>query len=398
VKSAAAVVGQSEAAYLPSVTGTAQYTREHVSTDVRDSPTLNSTFTDHATEGTAALTWLLIDFGGRSATLNSSRLLLSAARASQDQELQNAFANVAKDYFTASVADAKVESTHRIEAAATQTLEAATARVAKGVAAITDQLQANTAHAQAAYERAKAENDRRAALGTLAIEINVPPDESFSVQKSDLEPLPELRFTHSVQDHLVEDAIRTSPRVVSADAQWKAALARTREVRAAGLPTLSMVGQMNYSTRPVSASLGQEEQPAKTRDNYIGLKLSVPLFEGFSRTYQVREAEAQSEAQEQTLRDIKRTVAVAVWSSYQTLQSDTDNLRNTDTVVQSARESFTAVEQRYQLGVGNILELLDSQNRLANAEQQFIQAQFEWRNARIQLALSVGRLDTSDLH
>jgi outer membrane protein len=96
--------------------------------------------------------------------------------------------------------------------------------------------------------------------------------------------------------------------------------------------------------------------------------------------------------QEQGLRDAQQQVAVTVWLSVQTLQTDTENLRNTDVVLQSAMQAFGAAQHRYQSGVGNILELLSAQSTLAASEQQSIQAQLDWRTARLQLAASLGRL------
>jgi outer membrane protein len=104
------------------------------------------------------------------------------------------------------------------------------------------------------------------------------------------------------------------------------------------------------------------------------------------------QAEAQAEVQEQGLRDVQQQVAVGIWSSVQTLQTDTENLRNTDVVLQSARQAFDAGQHRYRLGVGNILELLSAQNTLSPAEQQWIQARLDWRTARLQLAASLGTL------
>jgi hypothetical protein len=100
-----------------------------------------------------------------------------------------------------------------------------------------------------------------------------------------------------------------------------------------------------------TASLGQPELPAITRDNYIGMKLTVPIFEGFYRHYRIQEAQADADEKEQNLRDIKRRVASGVWSSYETLQSASENLRNADTLLRSAQESFEAIRYRYQSGV-----------------------------------------------
>jgi outer membrane protein len=323
--------------------------------------------------------------------VKNSQQLLVAAQANQDATLQAVFANTAKDYYTAQAADANAQSKRRIESAAQKSLEAATARVGRGIAPITDQLQANTAYAQAVYDRAKAEGDARTALGMLAIDMSVSPDESLTLPEMDSGALPDTSFVHAVQD-LLAQAKQMHPKVLAAAAQWQAALANIHFVRAQGLPTVQLVGESDHSNQPESASLGQPELPAQSRENFIGLKIQIPLFEGFGRGYQIRQAEAQADVQEQGLRDAQQQVAIGVWSSVQTLQTDTENLRNTDSVLQSARQAFEAAQHRYQLGVGNILELLSAQNTFSAAEQQRIQAQLDWRTARLQLAASLGQL------
>jgi outer membrane protein len=396
IKAAAAVLGQSKAAYLPTLSADAQYLHQHDVTDVTGAPDLRSNYTEGVNTETVSLTWLLYDFGGRSASLKGSREMLMAARATQDATLQAVVANTAKDFYQAQAAKAKVDSTLRVESSAQQSLEAATARVSKGVAPITDRLQANTALAQAVYERAKAEGDYRTALGTLAIDMSVPPDEQFLMPEMDQGALPDASFGLAVHD-LLDSAIQNHPKVASARAQWQAALSNVDVVRAQGLPTLQVIGEADRSNQPISASLGQPELPALTRQNYIGVKIQIPLFEGFARGYQIAQAQAQAAEQEQGLRDAEQQVALSIWSSVQLLQTNTDNLRNTDAVLQSARQAFDATQHRYQLGVGNILELLSVQSTMASAEQQRIQAQSDWRTARIQLAASLGQLEMGAL-
>jgi outer membrane protein len=391
IKAAAAGLGQSKAAYLPTLDAAAQYVHQRDMTDVSGAPALHSDYTQGVNSETISMGWVLYDFGARSASLKSSRELLLAAQASQDATLQAVFANTAKDYFGAQAANAKVRSALRIESAAGESLEAATARVNKGVAPITDRLQADTALAQAVYERAKAEGNYRTALGTLAVDMSLSADELLRIPEADQDALPNTDFVLAAHD-LLEKAIQMHPKVLVAEAQWQAALSNIDVVRAKGLPTIQLVGEADRSNQPVSASLGQPELPALTRQNYIGLKIQIPLFAGFGHTYEIRQAEAEAEEQEQGLRDARQQVALSVWSSYQTLQTDTQNLRNTDVVLQSAEQAFDAAQHRYQSGVGNILELLSVLNTLAMAEQQRIQANLDWRTARLQLAASLGQL------
>jgi outer membrane protein len=391
IKSAAAVVGQSKAAYLPTLTATSQYNRQHYDTQIADAPQLQSGFTSDVNTESLSLSWVLYDFGGRAASLKSSQALLTAARANENMTLQSVFSNAAKDYYAAQAARAKVESAGRSKSTAQQSLDAAIARVNKGVAPITDQLQTDTALAQAIYDLAKAESDYRIALGTLATDMGDAPDEPLILPGMDGGALPDTEFVRAVHE-LIQEAQKTHPSVVAAEAQWQAALAKLSAVRAQGLPTVSLQVEADRSNQPISASLGEPEYPAVTHDNYVGVKVTIPLFEGFNREYLIRQAQADAQQQAQSLRDAQQQIALGVWSSFQTLEADTDNLHNTDAVLQSAQSAFDAIQHRYRSGVGSILEVLSVQKGLAIAEQQRIQALLDWRTARLQLAASLGQL------
>jgi outer membrane protein len=391
INGAAANVALSRSAYLPTLGADVKGVYQHNETQATNAPQLQTNYTKLVNEETLSLGWVLYDFGARSASAKNSKALLLAAQANRDSTLQSVFASTAKDYFTAQAANANVLSKRRIESAAREILEAATARVNKGAAPITDQLQAKTALAQAIYERAKSEGDSRSAIGALAVDMSLSPEEALSLPELDAGALPDTSFVRAVHD-LLEDARETHPKILAAAAQLQAALANVRFERAQGRPSVQLVGEIDRSNQPVSASLGQPELPARTRENYIGIKIAIPIFDGFRRDSQVRQAEAQADVEEQGLRDAQQQVAVSIWSSVQTLQTDTENLRNTDVILQSAQQTFEATQHRYQSGVGNILELLNAQSTVAASEQQSIQAQLEWRTARLQLAASLGRL------
>jgi outer membrane protein len=391
IQGAAANVAMSNSAYLPTLGANVKDVYQNNVTQVTGAPELQSNYTKIINEETLSLGWVLYDFGARSASVRNSKTLLLAAEANRDATLQSVFASTAKDYFAAQAASANVSARRRIEFAAREVLDAATARVNKGVAPITDQLQAKTALAQAVYERAKSEGDSRTAIGALAVDMSLSPEEALSLTEMDSGALPDTRFVRAVHD-LLEEARETHPKVLAAAAQLQAALANVHFVRAQGRPAVQLVGLIDRSNQPVSASLGQPELPARTRENYVGIKIEIPIFDGFRRDSQIRQAEAQADVQEQGLRDAQQQVAVGIWSSVQTLQTDTENLRNTDVVLLSAKEAFEAAQHRYQSGVGNILELLSAQSTVAASEQQWIQAQLDWRTARLQLAASLGRL------
>ncbi|MDU0780272.1 TolC family protein, partial [Pseudomonas aeruginosa] len=67
----------------------------------------------------------------------------------------------------------------------------------------------------------------------------------------------------------------------------------------------------------------------RERDRSIGLQLNIPLFEGFERTYQVRNALALREASEAELADTEQQVSLEVWNNYQSLSVETRSLART---------------------------------------------------------------------
>ena len=120
VKSAAAGLGSAKSAYLPQLDGTATAGHERNRTEVSGPQDLNSDYSQSVNEEALQLTWVLFDFGGRSAAVKNSRQLLLAAQANQNSILQAAFANTAKDYYAAQAAAARVQSARRIEAGSTE--------------------------------------------------------------------------------------------------------------------------------------------------------------------------------------------------------------------------------------------------------------------------------------
>ncbi|NKI70723.1 TolC family protein [Collimonas pratensis] len=397
VKIQAAQVGAAKAAYLPTLSGSVQAIKDRSTSQGTNVVPFYVASDSTYHNDTLTLNWVLYDFGLRSATVDNAEKMLISAMASQDNVLQTVFATAVKDYYAAVVAQKNIQATTEIAADAKHVLDAASMRVQKGVAAISDQLQAKTAYSQALFNRNKAEGDWQSALGTLAIDMGQRPDNSVVLIEPDSAAMPESELVHSVRD-LLQTAQKTHPSLIAARADMEAAQANERMVRAQGRPSVSLVGRYNTNNQSQSSGVGQPYIGANGRDRYLGVQVDIPFFEGFSRTYKIRTAQAQVEGKEASLADAELQVAVNVWANYQALKTSAENLRTSQDILDSAHDAFEAAESRYQKGVANILEVLTTQTALANAQQQRIQAMANWQNARIQLAASVGNLNLSTLH
>jgi len=261
------------------------------------------------------LSWVLYDFGGRSAALKSADELLAVAEANQDSVLQTLLSTVAQDYYSAQAAEQIVLTAKEIEATATDNVKAATLRVSKGVAPITDELQARTTLAEDVYEHSKAAGDFQKALGTLASDMNLAPYASIQLPEAGKGVQLDPTFTTSVVD-MINEAVKVHPDIQAARAQVEAAQAKKDQVASEGMPTFGLTAKYSTNDQPASLGLGVPEFPATGRDWYVGAQVSIPLFEGFGRVYKVHQAQAQIEYQQDTLDERVQKVSLDVWLAY----------------------------------------------------------------------------------
>ncbi|RKT21713.1 outer membrane protein [Paraburkholderia sp. RAU2J] len=396
VKAQAAGVGVARAAYLPTITGNGQFVRDNAVTEVTGHPNLSSATLATVHAESLSLNWTLYDFGARGAALRNVSALLAASQSAQNATLQSLFAAVAKDYYAAQAAAGALEVALDVEHMAGDSAKVASTRVDKGIAPISDALQAQTAYTRAVLDRVKAQGTWQTAVGTLASALNLSPDLPLELPAVTDGVQPDAAFAQSVGE-LMEDARRTHPSVMAAQAQVDAAAAKVDQTRAEGLPSLSLVSKYSRNNQPATLGLGIPEYPATGREWYVGVQLTIPFFEGFSRTYQVRQTQAQLEKQQDALDGVRQQVGLEVWNSYQAVQTSTDTAKESAALLDIAQRSFAAAQRRYLAGVGNILELLNAQMALANAQQQRVQALADWRSARLRLAGSLGRLGPDDM-
>lgn len=337
------------------------------------------------------LTWLVADFGQRSAKMNQAEALLDAANALHDAALQEVFIGAAQAYFDNLSTLAMLGAFDESEKVAKESLAAATVKFKAGVGLLTDQLQAQTAYSQARLDKTKAEGDLNNAHGALASAMGVVANTRFDV-KSRSDQLEKTDFVTTV-DEMIREATEFHPSIIAAKAKLRASKDNIQAVSAEGLPTLSLNAEISRTDQLGQAQLaGVPASDIYTDNSTVGIQVNVPVFEGFARKHQVQSAEAESQVRAAELKRVIQQVTLDVWKSYHALISERENLRASGELVINSREAFEVAQGRYNAGVGNIIELLNAQNAWSNAKQQNIKSLSAWRTARLKLAASMGRV------
>lgn len=392
VKLQAATVGEKRSAYLPTINAGGSYGPVEKTTSYPGLPEFDSTLSTRSSDVNGSLNWVLYDFGLRAANLEQARQLLDAASATQDATLQAVFFSTAQHYYSVQAAQGLTVSTQDAERYAQQSYQAANEKYKLGVGTLADKLAAKTALDQATLKRVQAEGDLKTALGNLAIDMGIRPETPLVIP-SVLEEKSDPNFMDAAVNQLIDDAVASHPKVLSAEAEVKAAEAQIDAIKAQGRPTISLFATDDRSNTPIQEVSSQEIISTRT----VGLQISIPLFEGFSREYKIHEARAELEEKEAELNNVEQQVALETWTSFNDLKTQMSSLDATVSLSQSARESYDVAYGRYKAGVGSLLELLNAQSNLANADQQHVLALTRYHTACLRLGASLGRLRLESL-
>ena len=341
-------------------------------------------FLNSSATGSVGLSWVLFDAGARAATLEQSRQVLSAAKASQQVAVLNAVNEALRLYVEAATAFARLDALREAESVARQSVEVAQVKYDAFVVSLAEKLQAQTALAQATLDRVRADGVWDTARGSLVLAMG------FSInQPLNLATINDA-FPISSSSESNTDPIDISksqhPRLRVARADIMAVKSRLDSIRAERYGSLSLSASSGM-TRDLSAEGGRFQSSVSG-----GLLASVPLFNGAEQ--QAREALvlAQIASREEAMVQVERDLISEVWRNTKLLETEAQSLQAAQLLLSAATQSYQITFGRYKAGVGSILELITTQSALSTARSQLVQAQIALAQARLRLEVSTGRI------
>ena len=378
-RSAAADLGSKRSEYYPTIELDGSVVRQKVA-----QPGGTATYLQTTYGPSASLTWLLLDFGGRSADIEEAKRALYAADYEHNAAISNVALAIAQSYYQYLNAKALKSAAEASLKAAQESLNSAQERHRAGVATIADELQARTVYSQTQLALQSVDGQIQTLRGSLATAIGVPAN--IPVEAGDLPADLNLDLVTDTVDQLIEKAETQRPDLAAARLNAMKAESHIQSVQAEGLPSLIGTGTAGrlFFYNPTGTP-----HP----DTYSGaLLLRIPIFTGFQNTYDVAKAREDAKVQWAQVETLTDQVILQVWTSYYNLKTASQQVRTARDLYASAEQSEQVALGRYKAGVGSILDLLAAQTAFANARAQEIQARSNWFLSLAQLAHDTGVL------
>ena len=146
----------------------------------------------------------------------------------------------------------------------------------------------------------------------------------------------------------------------------------------------------NYPTLSLSAGLqsnyyktnGMQADPFATQlknnfSQYIGLNLSVPIFNRFQTRNSIRSARIDRENQLLQLENVKKSLYKEIQQVYYNAVAADSKYHSSEAASQSSKDAFTLMQAKYENGKATITEFNEAKNNYLKAESDLVQSRYE---------------------
>jgi outer membrane protein TolC len=225
------------------------------------------------------------------------------------------------------------------------------------------------------------ERDLQIAKATLASYLGRDPREPLELAPEE----PELGEVMPLED-AIGQALQKNENLAASRTDLQASRASVRAAKSDRLPSFSLNGSTSY----FNTSLGSFDDE-HTEWQY-GISMNFTVFDGLLTKGSIRRAEAQLLKAQRGAEAQERDVILAVRQAWLDLEIARRTIDVGERAVKSSEEDQRLAGERYRLGEGTILDVIDAQVNLTRSRTDLVSARFDARLAQSRLRSAVGNL------
>jgi outer membrane protein len=303
-----------------------------------------------------------------------AKLNLKAAMADLEKAKEDISINIASAYLQVLFN----KELHQVSLGQVELSKEQLARISRlaelGKASPAEVAEAKARVAQDEMNAVQADNNYQLALLDLSqlIELETPEGFTLSAPVVTLDLLP-----LTPPDEVYQTALTTKAAVQAAQYRLEGSKHSIRIAQSAFYPQLNLNGSLGtnyYST--IDRNFSQQLQDNFSK--YVGLSLSVPIFNRFSTRNRVRTARLQQENYALQLDNTKKTLYKEIQQAWYTALASESKYTSSSTAADASEESFRLMSEKYDNGKATAVEYNEAKQNLMKAQSDELQAKYEY--------------------
>lgn len=212
---------------------------------------------------------------------------------------------------------------------------------------------------------------------SLARVVGIPMGQEFKLTDKIPAPAP-VPITF---DEALKRAYASRSDYLLAQSNLRAAELSKKSAEAQRMPSLGFSGDYG----DIGANFGNSHG---TFTAAIGLQ--IPIYQGGKISADVQQAEVRRQQRQAELDDLRQRIEFQVRSAFLDVNAATKQLEVATSALGVAREQVAQSRDRFAAGVTNTVEVVQAQEQLASAEENYISSLFAHNISKLNLARSLG--------
>ena len=175
--------------------------------------------------------------------------------------------------------------------------------------------------------------------------------------------------------NVYEQALTLRPEIKNTELALQASDVQLKIARAGYLPTLSMTGGVGTSTTSNNSNKWGEQMKTNF-DASAGIGISIPIFDQRKARTAVNKAKIQHEQALLDQQDQQKKLYSTIEGFWLEAQTNQEKFRAASATVESEQQSYDLLQEQFNLGLKNIVELLNGKVSLLQAQQSKLQSKY----------------------
>ncbi len=239
--------------------------------------------------------------------------------------------------------------------------------------------------AQSRLTATNADNNYRLSLLALSQLLELPSPEGFAIVRPDAESIilpvtAKGKAALPSPDIVYEEALGIKPQIKAEQLRLSGTDYNIKIARGEYMPSLSFSAGLgtNYYKTSGSPTDGFGKQLNNNFSQYLGVNLSIPVFNHFSTRNKIRTAKIDRENQVLKLENTKKDLYKEIQQVYYNAVASCCKYESSLEAEKSNNDAFELTRAKYENGKATITEFNEQKNNLLKAQSDLVQAKYEY--------------------
>jgi len=156
------------------------------------------------------------------------------------------------------------------------------------------------------------------------------------------------------------------------------------------LPTIT--AQANYGVNSLGDRFITDPSTVWLKSSYAGLNINIPIFDGFQKRANIKQAQLRLEKLNNTIDNVKQGIDFAVVATKETFTTALQNLDLQERNRELAQRVYNTTKIKFEQGLGSSFEVLQADTDFQTAEANYFNALYDAIVAKISYLRAIGKL------